>query len=165
MNHSLNSVFWRCTSADILENVHIPVMFVISRSRSRILWTCISAYTGESPQTCDICGKSLRVLHQLETHQCIHSVVSVYIWEVCNKSCRVQRLLKKHLRVHSWERLYVFDVCRKLFAEQGNPWCINAYLENILICVIFIINNSRWRVIWMYINACILENIYICVIL
>lgn len=165
MNHSLNSVVWRSTNADILENVHIPVMFVISHSRSRILCICINAYTGESPPTCDGCSKSLRVLHHLETHQCIHTVVRLYTWDVSNKSYRVQRLLKKHLRMHSYECSYMFDVCKKLFAEQGNLWCTNAYLENVLIHVMFVINHSRWRVIWMYINTYILENVYIRVIL
>jgi len=50
----------------------------------------------------------------------------------------------------------VFDVSKKLFAEQGNLWCTDVDLENVLIYVMFIINHSRWRVIWMYINIYIL---------
>ena len=154
MNHSLNSVIWRCTNADILGNVHLPVMFVISRSRSRILWICINAYTGESLHTSDVCSKSLRVLHHLETHQYIHSVVAcIHEMFVTNHSwCGL--FWRKHVHMCS---MFV-----RICSLNRVIWCCtNACLENILIYMMFIINHSRWRMIWMYINAYILENIYI----
>ena len=131
-------VVWSYTSARIVENVHMPLMFVINHWRCRVIWMYINSHILENivPVMCVISHSGCCIIWrhiseyienifaeqgnlQVHQHRLIHSRKCSYTCIMSNKSLRKQGDLRRHNCIHSRKHPYNWDMCNKSFREQG----------------------------------------------
>jgi hypothetical protein len=98
VSHLVVSIIWRHVSTNILGFVHIPVMFVIGHSLSRIIKRHLCMHIREQSYTCDVCSsKSFSQKYYPNKRKHIHTGGSFHTPVMCAIHHSVVKLAWRHI--------------------------------------------------------------------
>ena len=75
---------------------------------------------GETPYSCNLCGKTFAFQQSFHKHMLYHTDEKPYTctWKDCGKAFKELSTLQNHERIHSGERPFVCETCNKSFRQR-----------------------------------------------
>ena len=75
-------------------------------------------FSGETPYSCNICGKTFSFQQSYHKHMLYHTDEKPHSCKVCGRSFKELSTLQNHERIHSGERPFVCETCGKSFRQR-----------------------------------------------
>ena len=75
-------------------------------------------FSGETPYSCNICGKTFSFQQSYHKHMLYHTDEKPHSCKVCSRSFKELSTLQNHERIHSGERPFVCETCGKSFRQR-----------------------------------------------